>query len=126
MKPKDVIKELNKNANGIKNYSQCPSCKMGIFKDGGCNHMTCKNKHCRYEWCWLCDQKYVSNHFSRSNPLGCRQFDDERPQYIPPFDDEPPYYPLIDDNRPYHLRSLGNPDHNDLRNNSLAPLNYRR
>ncbi len=82
MKPEDLIKELNENGKGHKDFSQCPSCKMGIYKDGGCNHMTCKNNQCRYEWCWLCDQKYDQNHFSRLNPLGCRQFDND-PQYNP-------------------------------------------
>ena len=29
---------------------KCPSCTVGIEKNGGCNHMTCK---CGHEFCWL-------------------------------------------------------------------------
>lgn len=53
---------------GKKDYKKCPKCNYKIFKDGGCNHMTCK---CGYEWCWLCSQKYTPAHYSRENPLGC-------------------------------------------------------
>lgn len=34
---------------GIK---QCPNCKNGIEKSGGCNHMACKK--CDTHICWKC------------------------------------------------------------------------
>lgn len=34
------------------NVKQCPNCRFGVEKDGGCNHMTCRK--CKYEFCWLC------------------------------------------------------------------------
>ena len=49
--------------------SICPNCRFMIEKVGGCNHMTCKK--CKYEWCWLCNKVYTSNHFDRTNLDGC-------------------------------------------------------
>eukprot|EP01130_Rhizamoeba_saxonica_P016476 TRINITY_DN7624_c0_g1_i2.p1 TRINITY_DN7624_c0_g1~~TRINITY_DN7624_c0_g1_i2.p1 ORF type:complete len:560 (-),score=138.66 TRINITY_DN7624_c0_g1_i2:32-1672(-) len=34
------------------NTKQCPRCQVLVEKNGGCNHMTCRQ--CRYEWCWMC------------------------------------------------------------------------
>ncbi|CAD8115300.1 unnamed protein product [Paramecium primaurelia] len=38
-----------------KGLVSCPKCKIQIFKDGGCNHMTCK---CKYEFCFVCSKPY--------------------------------------------------------------------
>ena len=54
------------------NTKRCPNCGANINKNGGCNHMTCKN--CGYEFCWLCMEKYTPNHFSSTSK--CKQFDD--------------------------------------------------
>ena len=35
-------------------WQECPKCKATIEKDGGCNHMVCKNSHCKTEFCWVC------------------------------------------------------------------------
>jgi len=34
------------------NTKDCPRCQVSVEKNGGCNHMTCRQ--CTYEWCWLC------------------------------------------------------------------------
>lgn len=54
------------------NTKRCPNCGANINKNGGCNHMTCKN--CTHEFCWLCMEKYTPNHFSSTSK--CKQFDD--------------------------------------------------
>jgi len=34
------------------NTKGCPRCNVFVEKNGGCNHMTCRQ--CSYEWCWMC------------------------------------------------------------------------
>lgn len=36
------------------NTKECPECGATIEKDGGCNHMVCKNQNCKAEFCWVC------------------------------------------------------------------------
>ncbi|CAJ1959325.1 unnamed protein product [Cylindrotheca closterium] len=36
------------------NTKACPQCEVLIEKNDGCNHMTCVNPSCRYEFCWIC------------------------------------------------------------------------
>eukprot|EP00608_Synchroma_pusillum_P001709 CAMPEP_0198427308 /NCGR_PEP_ID=MMETSP1452-20131203/5824_1 /TAXON_ID=1181717 /ORGANISM="Synchroma pusillum, Strain CCMP3072" /LENGTH=336 /DNA_ID=CAMNT_0044147687 /DNA_START=6 /DNA_END=1013 /DNA_ORIENTATION=- len=42
----------------------CPTCGAWIFKDGGCNHMTCRR--CNSEWNWCCMTRY-------GGPCPCRR-----------------------------------------------------
>ncbi|CAL2034270.1 unnamed protein product [Caenorhabditis brenneri] len=36
------------------NTKECPKCFVPIEKNGGCNHMRCTNKSCKFEFCWMC------------------------------------------------------------------------
>jgi ariadne-1 len=35
------------------NTKECPKCHATIEKNGGCNHLICKNQACKYEFCWI-------------------------------------------------------------------------
>ena len=54
---------------------KCPKCGFLIKKNKGCNHMTCGNPTCKYEFCWLCMQEAVPNHFEYG-PCAGKQFYD--------------------------------------------------
>lgn len=58
------------------NTKNCPSCHATIEKDGGCNHVICTNKTCKYEFCWIC-MGIWSIHKSSYN---CNHFDEEEAQ----------------------------------------------
>jgi len=46
-------KSEDDNATWLKaNAKPCPSCKVPIEKNSGCNHMTCGT--CKHHFCWLC------------------------------------------------------------------------
>ncbi|KAL3317007.1 hypothetical protein Ciccas_004344 [Cichlidogyrus casuarinus] len=42
----------------VAHTKECPKCKVVIEKAGGCNHMICFNQHCKYEFCWVCLDKW--------------------------------------------------------------------
>ena len=54
---------------------KCPKCGFLIKKNYGCNHMTCGNPICKYEFCWLCMNEAVPNHYD-FGPCAGRQFFD--------------------------------------------------
>ena len=51
-----------------KRVKRCPRCKMFTEKNEGCNHMTCVT--CKYQWCWLCEGKYVYGHYDSGKCRG--------------------------------------------------------
>jgi len=38
------------------NTRDCPRCTVLVEKNGGCNHMTCRQ--CSHEWCWMCNKPW--------------------------------------------------------------------
>jgi ariadne-1 len=62
------------------NAKPCPTCKVPIEKNGGCNHVTCSK--CRAEFCWIC-LSYIHDNFqvhtcNRYNPAEGAVEDEER------------------------------------------------
>ncbi len=54
---------------------KCPKCGFLIKKNKGCNHMTCGNPTCKYEFCWLCLQEAVPDHFNFGQCAGKQFYD---------------------------------------------------
>ena len=54
---------------------KCPRCGFLIKKMKGCNHMTCGNPICKYEFCWLCMQEAVPGHFDYGDCAGKQFYD---------------------------------------------------
>ena len=52
---------------------KCPKCGFLIKKNKGCNHMTCGNPTCKYEFCWLCMNEAIPNHYDIGECAG-KQF----------------------------------------------------
>lgn len=55
------------------NTKECPKCHVVIEKNGGCNHMTCRNQDCKHEFCWMCLDRWEP-HGSRW--YACNRFDE--------------------------------------------------
>eukprot|EP01117_Protostelium_nocturnum_P019066 TRINITY_DN814_c0_g1_i1.p1 TRINITY_DN814_c0_g1~~TRINITY_DN814_c0_g1_i1.p1 ORF type:complete len:619 (-),score=209.61 TRINITY_DN814_c0_g1_i1:131-1897(-) len=51
------------------NTKECPKCDTPVEKNGGCNHMTCRQ--CFYEWCWICVRPWKghNDYYSCDKPL---------------------------------------------------------
>jgi len=66
-----------RNAGVLSDSKQCPRCGVHTVKISGCNHMTCAERTCKCEWCWVCGQEIeggingVQAHYSTGT---CRQF----------------------------------------------------
>jgi len=65
----------------LEKIKKCPKCGFLIKKNRGCNHMTCGNPICRYEFCWLCMKEAVPNHFDYGPCAGKQFFDPESFSY---------------------------------------------
>ena len=65
---KDSLAEYAKN-NFLK---KCPNCNIITEKNSGCNHITCTK--CNYQWCWLCNGKYSTDHFTQGKCKGYQFF----------------------------------------------------
>lgn len=67
--------EDSETSNWIAQHTkECPKCNVTIEKDGGCNHMVCKNPSCRYDFCWVCLGSWEPH---GSSWYSCNRFDEE-------------------------------------------------
>ncbi|XP_043246071.1 E3 ubiquitin-protein ligase ariadne-1-like [Amphibalanus amphitrite] len=56
------------------NTKECPKCSVTIEKDGGCNHMVCKNQSCRADFCWVCLGSWEPH---GSSWYSCNRYDED-------------------------------------------------
>jgi len=56
------------------NTKECPKCNATIEKDGGCNHMICKNQACKADFCWVCLGPWEPHGSSWYN---CNRYDED-------------------------------------------------
>eukprot|EP01029_Cantina_marsupialis_P032323 TRINITY_DN975_c0_g1_i1.p1 TRINITY_DN975_c0_g1~~TRINITY_DN975_c0_g1_i1.p1 ORF type:complete len:389 (+),score=63.64 TRINITY_DN975_c0_g1_i1:108-1274(+) len=71
---KNAKKETKRDRKAVKRESvACPGCSAPVYKDSGCNHMTCSV--CETAFCWLCGRKVSKNvyptHYKWWNIFGC-------------------------------------------------------
>jgi ariadne-1 len=56
------------------NTKECPRCHVTIEKNGGCNHMVCRNAGCKLEFCWVCQGPWEPHGSSWYN---CNRYDEK-------------------------------------------------
>lgn len=66
----DDMTEAERRAIGIHGLRRCPGCHVWTDRDGGCPHMTCRNRGCRTQWCWDCNAAYVFRNGFLGHPRG--------------------------------------------------------
>mmetsp|Transcript_2911 Transcript_2911/g.9172 ORF Transcript_2911/g.9172 Transcript_2911/m.9172 type:complete len:439 (+) Transcript_2911:58-1374(+) len=64
----------------MSNTKACPKCATSIEKNGGCNHMTCKNSSCKFEFCWVCLGPWKDHSGSY---YSCNRYDPEKEKENP-------------------------------------------
>ncbi|CAB4412421.1 unnamed protein product [Rhizophagus irregularis] len=59
-----------------KETKPCPKCGIRIIKEDGCDHMACKIRTCKYEFCWLCFADYndIRKHGNTSHKTTCKYY----------------------------------------------------
>ena len=67
-KKEDKYPETTEYFENNKNIKKCPKCNCWVEREpGGCNYFRCNNIWCKYEFCWICGNKYEPSHYK--NPL---------------------------------------------------------
>jgi ankyrin repeat protein len=78
------------------NTRPCPKCKAPIEKNDGCNHMTCSNRSCRHEFCWICREDWKIHNTETGGFFRCNRWQaDDNHNY---YDSDPPEHRALSGN----------------------------
>jgi ariadne-1 len=58
----------------LSNTKKCPQCAVRIEKNQGCNHIVCRNKGCKYEFCWICSGPWSEHGQSTGGYYKCNKY----------------------------------------------------
>jgi len=50
----------------LRGWKHCPGCQTPIYKEAGCNHMTCMSPGCNTHFCYLCGQSIIQSSLLRA------------------------------------------------------------
>ncbi|GAU99865.1 hypothetical protein RvY_10804 [Ramazzottius varieornatus] len=56
---KKVMDDADTSSYISSHTKDCPNCESSIEKNGGCNHLICRQ--CKYEFCWVCLEDWKSH-----------------------------------------------------------------
>lgn len=59
----------------LANTKKCPKCMVRIEKNQGCNHMVCRNKGCKNEFCWVCLGAWTDHGQATGGYYACNRYD---------------------------------------------------
>jgi len=72
-------------------WKHCPGCQTPIWKDSGCNHMSCMSPGCNTHFCYLCGKLIIRSALGRSVATAtsehfrqCKLFEDVPDRDAPP------------------------------------------
>jgi len=78
------------------NTRPCPKCKAPIEKNDGCNHMTCTNRNCKHEFCWICREDWKLHNTETGGFFQCNRWqEDDKHKF---YDTPPPEQRSLEDN----------------------------
>lgn len=63
----------------LANTKKCPKCMVRIEKNQGCNHMTCRNRGCQFQFCWVCMGPWEEHGQQTGGYYSCNRYDPAKP-----------------------------------------------
>ena len=65
------LQEAIENKTWIANNARkCPQCQVIIEKNGGCNHISCRN--CNHHFCWVCRAVWSNHNYNSYDRVSTR------------------------------------------------------
>lgn len=83
----DYFNEVRATFLDNEDIGYCPMCSVPFLKDENCDHVTCDNPDCGYEFCFGCSVEFspIANHGNHYHRTDCRNYecyDDYEAYYV--------------------------------------------